>query len=93
LESYYNFDFPSSAESDWQSYRLDFPGEEKFLYGYIRRDDPLINQLRPIASDSNGAMILRIRYVESNSNDTQVVIDSVVSDSWIKAMPKSNSSE
>jgi hypothetical protein len=93
LESYYNFDFPSSAESDWQSYRLDFPGEEKFLYGYVRRDDPLINQLRPIASDSNGAMILRIRYVESNSHDTQVVIDSVVSDSWIKAMPKSNSSE
>lgn len=87
-ESYYNFDFPTSAEKDWQSYRLVFAGENQYLYGYIRRDNPVIHQMRPIATDSNGSMILKIHYVESGSHPTQVVIDGVVSDSWIKALPK-----
>ncbi len=87
-ESYYNFDFPTSAEKDWLSYRLDFVGEDRFLYGYLRRDSPVINQMRPIATDSNGAMILKIRYVEAGSHPTQVVIDSVESDSWIKDLPR-----
>lgn len=87
-ESYYNFDFPTSSEKDWQSYRLVFAGESQYLYGYVRRDNPIIHQMRPVATDSNGSMVLKIHYVESGSHPTQVVIDRVVSDSWIKALPK-----
>lgn len=87
-ESYYNFDFPASTEVDWQSYRLNFEGENQFLYGYVRRDNPVIQQMRPVATDSNGSMLLKIHYVESGSHPTQVVIDSVVSDNWVKALPK-----
>lgn len=86
-ESYYNFDFPTEKEKDWQSYRLEF-SENRYLYGYVRRDHPVVQELRPVASESNGTMILKIRYIEAGSHSSQVVIDSVVSESWVKNLPQ-----
>lgn len=87
-ESYYNYDFPSSAEKDWQSYRLIFEGEERILHGYVPRLSALHQEVALPSELSTRAMTLRIRYRDEDSHFSQVLIDSVVSDSWVKGLPK-----
>lgn len=88
LESYYNFDFPPSEESEWQSFRLNFPNEDRFVYGYLRRDDPLMDRMRVASPDYNGAMTLTIRYKESGSHASQMMIDGIISNSWVKGFSR-----
>ena len=85
--NYYNFDFPNSSESEWQSYRLNFADGEKELYGYIMRTSELTSQVTPASDQGAKSMILRIRYRDENSHATQVLIDSVVTDGWVKDLP------
>jgi hypothetical protein len=86
-ESYYNYDFPNSSESEWQSYRLKFIGENQELHGYVKRSSELSSLLTPTLDQGAKPMVLRIRYQAPNSHQSQVLIDSVVADGWVKEIP------
>lgn len=86
-ESYYNYDFPSSSENEWQSYRLIFDGDDRVLHGYVQRGSA-VHQAVALASDVlSRPMLLRIRYRDEDSHHTQVLIESVAADSWVKGLP------
>jgi hypothetical protein len=85
--TYYNYDFPSSSESEWQSYRLKFPNGDKEMYGYVQRTSEINSLLAPASDQGAKSMTLRIRYRDENSHATQVLIDSVVADGWVKDLP------
>ncbi len=87
-ESYYNYDFPSSMESRWQSYKLTFADDEQVLHAYVERSSPLNPLLLPPSDVPSRPMILRIRYRSEDSHSSQVLIDSVVSEGWVKDMPR-----
>jgi hypothetical protein len=87
-ESYYNFDFPSSMESRWQSYKLTFPDDGQMLHGYVDRSLPIHQALIPPSDVPSRPMILRIRYRDERSHSSQVLIDSVVAEGWVKDMPR-----
>lgn len=84
---YYNFDFPNSSESEWQSYRLKFPDGQKELYGYIMRTSELNGLVAPASDQGAKSLVLRIRYRDESSHPSQVLIDSVVTDGWVKDLP------
>lgn len=88
MVAYYNYDFPNSSESDWQSYRLTFAHSDDFVYGYIERSSPINDMVRLASDQTSRPMILRIRYRDATSHPSQVLIDSVVSDSWVAEMPE-----
>lgn len=85
---YYNYDFPNSSESHWQSYRLTFAYSDDFVYGYIERSSPVNDMVRLASDQTSRPMILRIRYRDTTSHPSQVLIDSVVSDSWVAEVPE-----
>ncbi len=88
MVSYYNYDFPTSSEAEWQSYRLIFAQSEEFLHGYIERSSPVNDAVR-LASDQNSRqMTLRIRYRDASSHPSQVLIDSVSADGWVTELPQ-----
>jgi hypothetical protein len=87
-ESYYNYDFPTSMESAWQSYKITFPGDNQVLHAYVERSSPLHQQLIPASDVPSRPMILRVRYRDSDSHSSQVLIDSVVAEGWVKDMPQ-----
>ncbi len=86
-ESYYNYDFPNSSENEWQSYRLRFVGENQELHGYVKRTSELNSLLTPTLDQGAKSMVLHIRYQDSNSHQSQVLIDAVVVDGWVKELP------
>lgn len=87
-ESYYNYDFPSSMESRWQSYKLTFAEDGQELHAYVERSSPLNPLLLPPSDVPSRPMILRIRYRGEDSHSSQVLIDSVVTEGWVKDMPR-----
>ena len=89
MESYYNYDFPNSSENEWQSYRLEFPGENQVLYGYLPRSSALNLSMVSALDRSPMLMTLKIRYRDASSHASQVLIDSIVAEGWVKDLPKS----
>jgi len=87
VASYYNYDFPNSSESQWQSYRLTFAHSDEFVHGYIERSSPVHDSVRLASDQISRPMTLRIRYRDATSHPSQVLIDSVVADSWVVDMP------
>lgn len=83
-ESYYNFDFPPDQERLWQSYRLVAPDGMALLHGYVAKASDLDNALRLSSDQTSKKTILRIKYREDSANGKQVLIDSIVADSWLK---------
>ena len=87
-ESYYNYDFPTSMEPRWQSYKLTFADDGQILHAYVERSSPLHQLIMPPSDVPSRPMILRIRYRDEESHSSQVLIDSVVAEGWIKDMPR-----
>lgn len=87
-ESYYNYDFPSALESRWQSYKLTFADDGQILHAYVERASPIHQQIAPPSDVPLRPLILRIRYQNEESHPSQVLIDSVVSEGWVRNLPK-----
>ena len=87
-ESYYNYDFPSSMESRWQSFKLTFAEDGQILHGYVERLSPLHQVVMPPSDVPSRPMILRIRYRDEESHSSQVLIDSVEAEGWVKDLPR-----
>ena len=80
---YYNFEFID--ESKWRSYMLSSPDGEKILYGYVERNSPLDQMIRPAEPSAVVAVTLRIRFPENAKSPNQVVISEYVTDGWLIA--------
>ena len=78
---YYNFAF--SDESKWRSYRLVSPDGEHMLYGYVDRNSPLDQKMRPGEPTATVAVTLKIHFPEGEAAGKQVVISEYVSDGWV----------
>lgn len=87
-ESYYNYDFPTSMESRWQSFKLTFAEDGQILHGYVERLSPLHQAVMPPSDVPFRPMILRVRYRDEQSHSSQVLIDSVVAEGWVKDLPR-----
>lgn len=83
-ETYYNFDFPKEKESEWVSYKLTFPREEEILHAYVPRGSKLEDAMRLNVDEQRRYMILRIRFPEKAASDSQVLVDSVVQEGWVR---------
>jgi hypothetical protein len=81
---YYNHDF--ADESQWLATEIYFPhpeGVEKIFNGYLERGGPAFRGIAPIVEGGrNPAMIINLRYPSNSVSRDQVIIDSVVLDSW-----------
>lgn len=88
VESYYNYDFPSSMEPRWQSYKLIFADDGQILHAYVERSSPLHQLVTPPSDVTSWPMTLRIRYRDEESHSSQVLIDSVVAEGWVKERPR-----
>jgi hypothetical protein len=84
--TYYNHAF--ADEKKWFGTEIYFPkpGFETFetlFYGYMDRNSEAYRRLSPIVeSGLNPSVIVNLRYVNNSISPEQVVIDSVVHDSW-----------
>lgn len=78
---YYNFGF--SDEKKWRSYRLISPDGETMLYGYVARNSPLDQRLRPGEPSATVAVILKIRFRPDEQSLNQVVIEEYLTDGWV----------
>lgn len=87
-ETYYNFDYPKEAEKEWQSYRLVAIDGSTLLHGYVKRGSELDNQLRLAPDERSRPMILRVHHQNEDSQESQVLIDSIVETGWVKDLPK-----
>ncbi|MFD2255965.1 hypothetical protein ACFSSA_04685 [Luteolibacter algae] len=77
---YYNFEF--ADESQWRSYRLLSVDGETTLYGYVARNSPLDQRIRP-SDASSVSMILKIHFPEGAESGNQVLISDFVEDGWV----------
>lgn len=78
---YYNLGFDSDQ---WQAFELRFADSEETLIGYAPRDGALHVQLLPIGEqEGTKAVTLKIRYSEDVKRDNLVIIDSMLSDTWV----------
>jgi hypothetical protein len=80
---YYNFEFID--ESKWRSYMLSSPDGEKILYGYVERNSPLDQMIRPAEPTAAAAVIVKIHFPENAQSPNQVVIGEYVTDGWLIA--------
>ncbi len=78
---YYNDDFAS--EKEWQSVSLSSPNEEDSIFGYVNRGSSDFQKLFNFGLSNNKKVILEVRYPEGAENGNQVLIDSVVEQSWL----------
>jgi hypothetical protein len=82
---YYNFDFSDDAK--WHSYRLISPVGKKSLYGYALRGSSLDVRLQPTADTSRVNYMLSLVYPPDATSDSQVEIESVVTEGWVLPDP------
>lgn len=78
---YYNFDFKD--ESKWSSYQLSDPDLLETIYGYVPSLGELDLRLRPGPDVKELKVALRVRYPEAATSDNQLIIEEIVSDSWL----------
>lgn len=79
---YYNFDF--TDDSKWQSYRLESPDREDALYGYVLKESPLNQGLRPGADIKSTPMMLSLKFPAGAATGDQVEIERIVSEGWVE---------
>ncbi|MBB5352575.1 YD repeat-containing protein [Haloferula luteola] len=78
--NYYNFAF---ADDDaWQCFRIESANGEDYLYGYAEAGSLTARTLNAVQKERN-AVTLSIRFPEGSDNPRQVIIDSVISESWV----------
>ncbi|MFD2158338.1 hypothetical protein ACFSW8_05460 [Rubritalea tangerina] len=78
---YYNAGFDSDQ---WQSFELEYPGEEVRLVGYAKRGSALVHQLLPIGNRYGSMDVtLKIHYPEEVEDPRLVIIDSMLSADWV----------
>jgi len=82
---YYNHGF--TDEKKWLASELYFPyaegGKERIFFGYLERGSKAWHDLALYAEPGNNAsVIVRLRYPEDAVSRDQVIIDSMVHDSW-----------
>lgn len=84
---YYNFEF--TDDHYWQSFFLESLDGKLAMYGYVPRGSPLSGKLRlaPEVTDAN--FTLRLKFPAHAKSSNQVIIDSVVADSWVIVNPQS----
>ena len=80
-QEYYNIGFTDDAK--WQSYQLSCPGQEKSIYGYVERNSALDQQLRPPSDVKLTDLTLKLRFPANARSDNQVLIEGIVSESWV----------
>ena len=80
-QEYYNIGF--TDDSKWQSYQLSCPGQEKSIYGYVERNSALDQQLRPPSDVKLTDLTLKLRFPANARSDNQVLIEGIVSESWV----------
>ncbi len=82
-DHYYNRLF--SDDTKWQAVRLEHPGSEKTIYGYIDRNSPsLVSLLGSLGGDRGVAeATVTIRYPEDTVADNQVYICEYLYSGWV----------
>lgn len=78
---YYNFGF--SDDQKWQSCRLESPDGENSIYGYVEKGSLLDKQIRASKDTKFALLVLRLKYPPNVSSPNQVLIERLVSDSWV----------
>ena len=78
--NYYNFDF--KEETEWQSYIISSADGSDTVYGYVPRNSPLDLLLGASVKDADIPLTLLLRYPANGQSSSQVIIDSLVNDSW-----------
>ncbi|MEO0017379.1 MAG: hypothetical protein RLZZ522_662 [Verrucomicrobiota bacterium] len=81
---YYNFGF--TDDKKWRSFRLESPTGEHWLYGYVQRDSAGDRKVRIHPDLKQSALMLTLRFPEGTTTN-QVLIDEVVSESWVEKEP------
>lgn len=81
--NYYNFQF--SDDSQWQAYQISTKDSDDILYGYVLSSSAAHLELASFVSEKKvTALQLKIRYPKANKRASQVIIDSVISNGWVK---------
>lgn len=83
---YYNFDFKNEVR--WQSFRLEFPGRERSIYGYAERDSSLAISLLLSSEQSKVALMLALKFPPDASSDDVVEIVQLVNRGWVELEDK-----
>lgn len=83
---YYNH--PFTDPDLYSSYKLQLPGEDREIYGFVERDNPLADELLLLlgkSHDSSASVVLRLRPpADSSENAANVAkIESIEEASWI----------
>jgi hypothetical protein len=78
---YYNFAF--TDEGKWQSYRLLSPDSEYSIYGYVEKNTVLDQKVRPREGARVLPLVLKLKFPPGATSNTQVEIESLVSDGWV----------
>ncbi len=79
---YFNFDFPKG--SPWFSYKIRDLHGDHVLYGYVPVDSDLqVRILKMLVNAPSVHAVLRVRYPEKSTNDTQLEITEVLEKGWI----------
>lgn len=80
-QEYYNMSFKDDTK--WQSYQLTCPGHDKSVYGYVERNSTLDQQLRRPSDEKTVDLTLKLRFPTDARSDNQVLIEGIVSESWV----------
>ena len=78
---YYNFEFKD--ESEWSSYQLSDPDLLETIYAYAPSLGELDLRLKPGPYGMELKVALRVRFLEGATSDNQLIIEEIVSDSWL----------
>ena len=86
VDNYYNRLFRDEAK--WLAVKLEYPGGERLIYGYIdQANDSLSRLVGDLIRGRSEPLTLKIRYPEGAVADNQVIIDEYVQHGWVR-MPK-----
>ena len=82
LDSYYNRYF--NDESKWVSVKLLHPYEDRILYGYIEKTDPMFVRLvSDLRDPRKRAVMLKVKYLEESPANDQVQIVEYFQSGWV----------
>jgi hypothetical protein len=79
---YYNMDFADDAK--WQSFFMESPDGSQTLYGYAEIGSTLSVNLKPPSDAERIQLTLSLRYPPNASSPNQVIIEKIISESWVE---------
>ena len=79
--SYYNFEFEDAER--FQSFQIEDPAREFYVYGYTDRSDPMTEKLLKLTENGPRGVFLSIAYPENGSRGSQVRIVDLVAENWV----------